>query len=175
MSNAASGRQVTAARAFAACGGVVLVAEGWVFATGAHTATDVLLLVGVVLVTLAFGIVHTLQWDGLGRLGKLAASAVILGGIGQIVAIAAGLMFKPLTWLHGAGFVVSGLGLITYGVLVLRAGVFSRAVAVAFIVLPVLPLLVAELARAAVAVEGTTIVTGLLWIGIAIMLPRSAD
>lgn len=33
---------------------------------------------------------HTLQRDGLGRLGKLAARAVIIGGIGQIEAIAAG-------------------------------------------------------------------------------------
>jgi RibD C-terminal domain len=67
------------------------------------------------------GTVHCLGRDGIGRVGRFAA-AVITGGISQVGAIAAAMILNSqLGRLHGARFVVSGVGLMTYGIVVLHA------------------------------------------------------
>jgi hypothetical protein len=51
-----------------------------------------------------------------------------------------------------------------------RSGAYSRALSLCFIALPIAPLLLGGGVNAAAGVTGTTIVAGLLWIGIAVLL-----
>jgi hypothetical protein len=151
----------------------MLVAEGFVFATGEQRATDALLLAGVALVTVAVAVLHVAQRSG--KVASVFASAVVIGGLFQVAAVASGLLnAAELGWVHGIGFLIMGLGLIGYGVVALRSGVIGPSVPLIFIALPILPLPLGELINAAWEVEGTTIVSGILWIAVAALLPRSS-
>jgi hypothetical protein len=159
-------------------GGLTLVGEGVVYATGSQQLTDALLLLGLGLVTIAFAMLHGVQRGALGRTATILAAAVVIGGLCQVAAVASGLLLEAdLGWLHGVGFLVMGLGLIGYGIVVLRSRRLGRAVGLIFVGLPIAPLLIGGLINAAVQVEVeiATIVAGALWMGVAVLSPQPQE
>lgn len=160
----------------AVAGGLVLIAEGIVFATDSQDATDILLLAGVALTTIAFVLVRAFERVAAGTVAGAGAVAIVAGAVAQIVALAVGLASeKDLDWLHGIGFLVMGLGFIVYGVVAFRRRLLTRMLAFAFIGMPIVPIVLGELVNAFTDAEGTTIVWGVLWLGVAALLVRERD